>query len=93
MTDRSTIPRHLDGNAAAGELAQLFGTDITNAMGTCRYCGDRAAVGQTRAYVDAPGVVLRCAECETVLMRWAAGPTAVWLEMPGLRSLEIAIKP
>ena len=93
MTDRQTIPRHLDGNAAAGEMAQLFGTDITNAMGTCRLCGHRAAVGQTAAYVDAPGVVLRCPECETVLMRWATGPTAVWLEMPGLRSLEIAVEP
>jgi hypothetical protein len=92
MIDPSTIPRHLDGNAVAGALAQLFGTDVTHAMGTCRLCGHRAAVGQTRAYVGGPGVVLRCPECETVLMRWATGPTAVWLQMPGLRSLEIAIQ-
>lgn len=93
MTDRTTIPRHLDGNAAAGAMAQVFGTDITDAMGTCRLCGHRAAMGQTRAYLDGPGVVLRCPECETVLMRWASGPSAVWVEMPGMRSLEIAIKP
>lgn len=92
MTDRSTIPRHLDGNAAAGEMSQVFGIDMTAAMGTCRLCGHRASVGQVRAYVGGPGVVLRCSECEAILMRWATDRTAVWLEMPGLRSLEIAIE-
>ena len=93
MTDRSGTPRHLDGNATAGAMAEMFGTDMTDAMGTCRLCGHRAAVAEARAYVDGPGVVLRCADCETVLMRWATSRTAVWFEMPGIRSLEIVIQP
>ncbi len=93
MTPTSDIPRYVDGNAAAGILAQMFSTDITDAMGTCRLCGHRAAIGQVRAYVDAPGVVLRCSECDHILMRWTVTPTATWLEMPGLRSLEMAMVP
>ena len=91
MTSDATASSGLDGNATAGAMARLFGTDITDAMGTCVRCHHRAAMAETRAYVDAPGVVLRCPGCDTILMRWTVTPGATWLEMSGLRSIEIAI--
>lgn len=90
-TDPATpaAPQHLDGSAAAGDLAEMFGADISGAMGTCSSCGQRGAIGQAHAYLDCPGAVLRCPHCDNVLIRWATTPVATWLEMPGLR-LEIA---
>lgn len=93
MSEPGVVPRHLDGNAAAGALAELFGTDITDAMGTCTACGNRAAMAETHAYVDGPGVVLRCHACDSVLMRWATSRRTTWLEMSGLRSIEITVAP
>jgi hypothetical protein len=84
--------RHVDGNATAGALAQVFGADVTDAMGTCNSCGHRAALAQARAYTAGPGVVLRCPGCESILIRWATTPTTTWLEMPGLSSLELALR-
>jgi len=92
MSD-TTSPRHVDGNATAGAMTQMFGQDLTDAMGTCTSCGHRAAIGETRAYVDGPGVTLRCPECEDVLMRWATTASTTWFAMPGLRSLEMAVRP
>ena len=88
-TPSSALQRHLDGNAPAGAMAAMFGSDLTDAMGTCSVCRHRAALGETKAYVDGPGVVLRCAQCENILMRWAITSDTTWLEMAGLRSLEI----
>jgi hypothetical protein len=88
-TPSSTALRHLDGNAVAGAMTAMFGTDISDAMGTCRQCLHRAAMGETRAYVDGPGVVLRCGQCDNIVMRWATTSDTTWLEMAGLRSLEM----
>lgn len=86
----TTLTQHyVDGNAMAGDLLELFGTDVTDAVGTCSFCGHRAAIGEARAYTRGPGVVLRCTQCENVLVRWAITPEAVLLEMPGLRRLRI----
>jgi len=90
MTREVGVNGSLDGNAAAGAMARLFGRDITDAMGTCIRCHHRGAIAETRAYLDAPGVVLRCPGCDTVLMRWTVTPAATWLEMTGLLSIEIA---
>ena len=58
----------LDGNAIAGLLAELFGREMTIAQSACKACGAVEALGALTAYVHAPGVVIRCRHCETVLM-------------------------
>ena len=90
MTTQPPSTRHVDGNAVAGELSQIFGGDVTGAMGTCDTCGHRDAVAAAHAYVDGPGVVLRCPGCHGVLMRWVTTPASTWLDMTGVRSLQIA---
>jgi hypothetical protein len=60
--------RHLDGNAAAGVLAEVFGGEMTDVMETCVHCGSAAPIGAARAYTGGPGTVLRCPHCEDILM-------------------------
>lgn len=80
---------HLDGNAVAGPLWELFRFDIVAAIGRCRHCGAVRVFGETMVYVDAPGIVVRCASCEGVLLRFVETPTRYWLDVSGLSYLQI----
>lgn len=74
----------LDGNALAGQLAALFGTDMTAVPATCAYCHTVSAVGSLRAYVQAPGSVLRCPACGKVMIRMVSTPRSLLVEMRGV---------
>jgi hypothetical protein len=63
----STEATWLDGNACAGLLAELFGTEMTTAMRGCASCGASRPLGAHRAYRGA-GIVLRCPQCDDVAM-------------------------
>ncbi|MFZ0013102.1 MAG: DUF6510 family protein, partial [Acidimicrobiia bacterium] len=60
--------RHVDGNAIGGLLRDLFGMEMTDQLGCCGRCGATAALGQIHVFVNAPGTVLRCPTCGTVLV-------------------------
>jgi hypothetical protein len=81
----------LDGNAIAGELFELFGVEMTIATGVCAGCGATEQVARLDVYVHAPGTVVRCPHCEAVLMRIVRGPDRVWLDLQGVRSLELRL--
>ena len=57
----------LDGNAIGGLLHEVFGTEMTTAATTCAHCGNQALVAEAIAYVRAPGTVMRCRTCTSVL--------------------------
>jgi ribosomal protein S27E len=78
----------LDGNAAAGLLQQVFGTDMTTAIGTCDNCGAAEAVGAVHVYTAA-GMVLRCPHCDAVLLKIVAGGGRMWIDARGVRTLEV----
>jgi hypothetical protein len=59
----------LDANAVAGMLMEIFGTEMTVAASQCTYCGNRGELGTLRAYIHAPGIVLRCRVCTQVILR------------------------
>lgn len=59
----------LDANAVGGLLIEIFGTDMTAAASQCAHCGNRAEVATLRAYIHAPGTVLRCSVCHDVVVR------------------------
>ena len=61
----------LDGNSAAGLLTEVFTPEATAAVATCDACGSAGAVGAAHVYAHAPGLVLRCPSCSSVLMRFA----------------------
>ncbi len=58
----------LDGNAAVGLLAGVFGgAEMTGALRGCGSCGQEHAVGKHRLYRGA-GLVLRCPGCGDVAL-------------------------
>ena len=73
-TAGNPIP-HLDGNAAAGPLWELFRIDIIAAIGRCKNCGAVRVFGEAAVYADAPGIVVRCSSCGGVLLRLVETPT------------------
>jgi hypothetical protein len=58
----------LDGNAIGGLLLEVFGAEMTTATGTCAHCGAAAQVAELVVYLEAPGTVVRCRSCASVLM-------------------------
>ena len=74
---------HLDGNAAAGLLAEVFTVEATTAVVTCAGCGASGPLGGTIAYVTDMGTVARCAMCSEVLIRAAEIRGRVMLDMRG----------
>jgi hypothetical protein len=80
-----------DGNAAAGELSEIFAPDITVAVTTCATCGADRMLGELRTYVRAPGIVLRCVACGAVQIRLVRGAGRAWLDLSGVRRLQIEL--
>ena len=82
--------RMLDGNAAAGLLQQVFAVEATAMVGTCAGCGAAEPLGAAHAYEGA-GVVLRCEHCEAVLVKIVRDHGRLWIGLPGVQALEIAV--
>lgn len=81
----------VDGNAIAGSLADIFAVDVTTAMITCANCNATNPLATEKAYVRAPGSVLRCAGCASVLARFVKTRDAIWLDLRGSTSWQIPI--
>ncbi len=75
----------LDGNAAAGLLQEIFALEITTAEIQCGACGSTGAVGSLRCYAAPMGAVLRCTNCDGILLRAVHTPHGRWLEMTAAR--------
>lgn len=82
--------RRLDGNAAAGRLADVFVFDATAARTRCAACGMTAPLGVYHVYADAPGMVMRCPACEAMVMRIVQTPGHTWLDMSGISALDVS---
>ena len=78
----------LDGNAAAGPLREVFAGDVTSAQGQCVGCGRTGPMAEARLFATAPGLVLRCAGCDSVLLRMVSGDGRHWLDARGLAYLQ-----
>ena len=78
---------YLDGNAAAGELSNIFAIDITAAEGQCAHCGATKHFAEAHLYTQAPGFVARCAACQHVLLRVVAVNQRVFLDLRGMTYL------
>jgi hypothetical protein len=83
------VEARLDGNAIGGLLLELFGVEMTVATSVCGSCGAAGQVATLHVYVRAPGTVVRCPACEAALMRIVEGRGRTWIDLSGVRSLEI----
>jgi hypothetical protein len=95
MDDGSDISAELilDGNAAAGILYDVFGTEVTAAPAQCANCGNVGEIGALLAFTRAPGTVLRCTICSQVVLRIVQTPDATYLDARGAVYLRLASRP
>ncbi len=79
----------LDGNAAGGMLQEIFPFEMTLAQVTCTGCGTTNVIGATAAYMHGMGTVIRCPQCDNVLIRIVHAGGRYLLDMRGVRVLQI----
>ena len=80
----------LDGNAAGGILQEIFPFEMTLVQATCTGCGATDAIGALAVYMHGMGTVVRCPSCDNVLIRVAHAKGRYWLDMRGVRVLQIS---
>ena len=79
----------LDGNVAGGMLGEIFPFDMTSAIATCAGCGVTDPIGAFMAYAHNMGMVVRCPCCDTPLIRLSHVRGRYWMDMRGIRMLQI----
>lgn len=77
----------VDGNAIGGLLIEVFGTEMTTATGTCANCGAVSQVAELAVYRPALGTVVRCRNCNAVLMTFVRIRGITCVDLRGLASL------
>ena len=77
----------VDGNAIGGLLIDVFGTEMTAASSTCATCGASRPVAELVVYRRAPGTVVRCRTCGSVLMVLVRRTDVTSVDLSGLASL------
>ena len=77
----------VDGNAIGGLLIEVFGTEMTTAVGTCGSCGTVAQVAELPVYRPGLGTVVRCRSCGNALMVFVHFRGVTCVDLRGLASL------
>ena len=78
----------LDGNAIAGTLMDVFGAEMTTAVGVCASCGATGPLAEVLVYLRGPGIVARCRTCTSVLMVLVERRGMTCVDLRGLSALE-----
>lgn len=87
------VDLRLDGNAAAGLLAEVFRTEMTTAEVTCNGCGTVAVVAELMHYGHGMGAILRCVRCDAAVIRVVRTGRRHWLDLRGARTLQLDAAP
>ena len=80
----------VDGNAAAGILSEVFVPDLTTARATCANCGMIRAIGALLVYAHGMGMVMRCPNCDAVVLRVARPRRQLWVDLTGAKLVVMA---
>jgi len=73
----------LDANAVAGLLQETFGAEMTAAPTECAHCGCEAEIGTLLAFTRGPGIILRCSNCQGIVLRIVQTPDSIYLDARG----------
>jgi hypothetical protein len=80
----------LDGNAIAGVLQEIFGSDMTAIPSECASCGNQAEIGTLLAFIHGPGVVLRCSACKQIVLRIVETPDSIFIDGRGATFIKLS---
>ena len=83
-----TSDAHVDGNAMAGLLMELFGREMTDARSCCSDCGAVNRLGALIVYDRGLGDVARCPDCGAVILVAVERPSGLRFHVAGLRWVE-----
>jgi hypothetical protein len=90
-SDRAALGSNVvDGNAIAGLLHEVFGTEMTPAVGTCASCGATGPLAECVVYLRAPGTVVRCRRCTALLIVIVRVRAMNCVDLRGLAALATA---
>ena len=79
----------LDGNAIGGTLYEIFGREMTRAMGRCSHCGASGPLAECEVYIGGPGIVVRCRVCHYIVMVLVEVREMICVDFSGLSDLEL----
>jgi Family of unknown function (DUF6510) len=79
----------VDGNAIAGPLFEVFGLEMTTAVGVCASCSARGQLAELEVYLGGPGIVARCRRCTSVLIVLVAIRGVSCVDLRGLERLDV----
>jgi hypothetical protein len=80
---------HIDGNAMAGPLSELFRDDMTSARARCASCGDVSVLAEAMVYDADPGWTARCHACGEVLLTFVRAGEHLRVDLRGITALEV----
>jgi phage FluMu protein Com len=66
---------------------------MSSAVIACASCRDVCALAEKRAYLDGPGVTVRCRNCAAVLVQVVRTPTDVWFSLQGSATWRVPAEP
>jgi hypothetical protein len=80
---------HVDGNALAGPLSDIFSVDMTTASGTCGSCGDVSPLAMSMVYLKPKTYVVRCHVCDAILLTIIQSSGETRIDLTGMASLRV----
>lgn len=83
------LPGHVDGNALAGPLSEVFDFDATTASVRCAGCGASAILAEAMVYEKPHSYIVRCVSCDAVLMVVLQRAESTELDLSGTAWLRI----
>ncbi|HEY2644811.1 MAG TPA: DUF6510 family protein [Galbitalea sp.] len=84
------MPGHVDGNALAGPLSEIFDVDMTMAIGRCSSCGDASRLALAMVYPKPNTFVVRCHVCDAVLFTLIQYSDRNEIDLTGIDALQLA---
>jgi DNA-directed RNA polymerase subunit RPC12/RpoP len=88
-----TTAEHVDANALAGALMELFGREMTDARTCCAACGAVNRLGALLVYERAAGNVVRCPSCGSVELVAVERPSGLRFYFVALRWVDAVQAP
>ena len=79
----------VDGNAAAGMLADVFAGDVTSLVGVCAECGSIAPLAEAVVEIDEIAAIIRCRGCTHTLATVLRDPAGTRIVIGMLRELKV----
>jgi hypothetical protein len=82
---------HVDGNALAGPLSEIFTVDMTTASGICGSCGDSSPLATAMVYLKPNTFIVRCHVCDSILLTIIQSSRETRIDLAGMASLTIPV--